>query len=309
MSDETPVPQGSHPASDEISMDTEIEFEGRTYTLSDLMQAQSQMRDLQGQVDRLNEFKQSTVQLMSGAAGDEQRMQAARVILSESGYSAPEIEKYMSEYQNALSMPEEEYSPEQEEEVEGAQMPLEETSEMNYEDTQARQEAARTSEEFRQYRLSMLQREMQSGIHNALDTNKDVEVLLGRLKTGDNSEAFEKARGSLEQQVHDRTLKMLQDRKAREGNFNEAWVQDTAKQATEEVLGTYRTVIGDIDSIGRAPETVSGEPTLASKPPVPEPEFKPGMDRGTVDASVKEWNTDVLSRLAEDTSTDGESKA
>lgn len=87
---------------EEIGMDTEIEFEGRTFTLGDLMQAQSQVNDLQGQVNQLNEFKQSTVQLMSNNANEDQRLSAARVILSESGYSAPEIEEYMNDYQNAL---------------------------------------------------------------------------------------------------------------------------------------------------------------------------------------------------------------
>lgn len=293
---------------EEIGMDTEIEFEGRTFTLGDLMQAQSQVNDLQGQVNQLNEFKQSTVQLMSNNTNEDQRLSAARVILSESGYSAPEIEEYMNDYQSAL----------QTESVGGEQQPdftQEETADlpagesMNYQDSEARQQAAQANEELRQYRLQMLQKEMRQGVNNALDTNKDVDVLLSRLKSGDNTESYDNARTSLQQQVHDRTVKMLQDRKAREGSFNETWVEDAAAKATNEVLGTYRTVIGDIDSIGRSPETVSGETTLSSKPPVPEPEFKPGMTRGDVDTSVKNWNTDVLSRLAEESSAGDESKA
>ena len=306
MSEETmPQEEMSSSEVEEIGMDTEIEFKGRTYTLGDLMQAQSQMGDLQTKVDQLSEFKQSTVQLMSNNSNNDARMKAARVVLSESGYSANEIEDYMSEYGEALNE-----APNVGGEIDYTQ---EETSaepaNMNYEDPQAREEAARATNELRQYRLQMLQREMQNGINNALDSNKQVDVLLSRLKTGDNTENYDKAKGSLQQQVHERTLKVLQDRKAREGTFSEAWVQDAATEATNEVLGTYRTVIGDIDSIGRAPETVSGEPTLSSKPPVPEPEFKPGMTRGDVDTSVKNWNTDVLSRLAEESSAGDESKA
>ena len=306
MSEETtPQEEMTQSEVEEIGMDTEIEFEGRTYTLGDLMQAQSQMGDMQSQLEQLNEFKESTVQLMSNNSNNDARMKAARVVLSESGYSANEIEEYMSEYGQALNE-----APEVGGEIDYTQ---EETSaepaNMNYEDPQAREEAARANNELKQYRLQMLQREMQNGINNALDSNKQVEVLLGRLKSGDNTENYDKAKSSLQQQVHDQTMKLLQDRKAREGTFSEAWVQDAAQEATSEVLGTYRTVIGDIDSIGRAPETVSGEPTLSSKPAVPEPEYKAGMTRGEVDTSVKNWNTDVLSRLAEESSAGDESKA
>ena len=295
-----------------LPMDTEVQLNGKTFTLNELASSQAQLEGLQGELNRLNEFKQSTMELMAGNSNEDQRLQAARNILAESGYAAPDIERYISEYQESMAVGEEQFQAETPDNTNQGPINEEETMKFDssqFEDSEARQEARNTAEEFRQYRLAMLSREMSSGVKNALDNNADVDVLLGRLKSGDNSEAFEKARGSLNQQVHDRTLKMLQDRKAREGNFNEAWVNDAAKQATEEVLGTYRTVIGDIDSIGRAPETVTGEPTLASKPHVPEPEYKPGMDRGVVDASVKDWNTDVLSRLAEESAAGDESKA
>ena len=306
MSEEN-MPQEPMGESDieEIGMDTEIEFEGKTYTLGDLMQAQSQMGDMRSQLDQLNEFKQSTVQLMSNNVSDTDRGRAARVVLSESGYTPGEIEQYMTEYNQALNSTPDvggEINYEQEE-------TSAEPASMSNEDPYAREAANKAQEELRQYRLQMLQREMQNGINNALDTNKEVEVLLGRLKSGDNLENYEKAKGSLQQQVHDQTMKVLQARKAREGTFNESWVQEAATEATNEVLGTYRTVIGDIDSIGRAPETVSGEPTLSSKPPVPEPQYKAGMTRGEVDTSVKAWNEDVISRLAEESSAGGESKA
>jgi|TARA_R100000458_G_C8274661_1_gene249672 hypothetical protein len=304
LSDSNETPQVENDGIEEISMDTEIEIDGTTFTIQDLLAAQQRSTELEQQVGQLNDFKSSTMQLMSNEVSDEGRMRAARVVLSESGYSPQQIEEYMAQYSEAVNGGSEEFeeSPEEPDFTEGE-------TPMNYQDEEARRQAEATSEELRQYRLSMLQREMRQGVNNALDTNKEVDVLLGRLKSGDNSEAFDKARSSFEEQVHEQTVKMLQDRKSREGTFSEAWVGPTAQEATEKVLSTYRTVIGDIDSIGRAPETVSGESTFASKPPVPEPEFKAGMTRGDVDTSVQNWNTDVLSRLAEDTSAGDESKA
>ena len=111
-------------------------------------------------------------------------------------------------------------------------------------------------------------------------------------------------------QVRKATLDRLYDRRDKTGgNFSEDWIQEEAAKAAEEVARSYATVIGDLDSLGRAPETVSEMDTITSKPPVAAPEFKKGMDRGTVDTAIREFNTDALTRLAVDVSAGGDTKA
>jgi len=293
-----------------ITLEDEIEIDGRVYTLGEIMEAKQGYDTLNQEVEGLREFKTHTNALMSNNLDSDDRLKAARVVLSESGYTPEQIENYVAEYEQAMNGEEDDYDYDEEEDTESYE---EESPEiMSQNDPridEARRMAEESSNQLKQYRMEKLQKEMQRGINSAIDNNRDLGVILGRLNDDDNQEAFNNAKGRLEQQIHDQTLKMLQERRSREGNFSESWVEETAKQAADEVVGTYRTVIGDIDSIGRAPETVSGETQLSSTPPVPEPTYKEGMNRGDVDSAVTNWTTDALSRLAEESSAGEETKA
>lgn len=304
MTDENPLEvEATSEEGNVLGPNDEIEVDGRIYTLSDVMEAKEQLESMSSEIESLRAFKESTNQLMSDNLGWDQKMQAARVVLSESGYTPEQIETYIQDYQGVMEEEDNTFEEIEEDEPVMQEVEYEDDPRINEAQHVARQSAA----EFKAFRLQMLQREMDRGIKNAIDTNSDISVLLGRLP--DNQEGKDNAKARLQQQVHDQTLKYLQERKAREGTFSEAWVDEAAERATNEVVGTYRTVIGDLDSIGRSPETVSGEPTLSSTPPVPEPEYKEGMNRGVVDKSVNDWTTDALSRLADETSAGEESKA
>ena len=293
-----------------ITLEDEIEIDGRVYTLGEIMEAKQNFDSLNQEVQGLREFKTHTNALMSNDLDSDARLKAARVVLSESGYTPEQIENYVNEYETAMNGEEGDYDYEYEEE--DTESYEEESPEIMSDDPridEARRMAEESSNQLKQYRMEMLQKEMQRGINSAIDNNRDLGVILGRLNDDDNPEAFNNAKGRLEQQIHDQTLKMLQERRSREGTFSESWVEETARKAADEVVGTYRTVIGDIDSIGRAPETVSGETQLSSTPPVPEPTYKEGMNRGDVDSAVTNWTTDALSRLAEESSAGEETKA
>ncbi len=63
-------------------------------------------------------------------------------------------------------------------------------------------------------------------------------------------------------------------------------------------LGTFRSVIGDIDKLGRSSETVTGfeaEEILRSKP-APEPEWKPGATISDIESQVKSFASDTIKR-------------
>jgi hypothetical protein len=132
------------------------------------------------------------------------------------------------------------------------------------------------------------------------------------LETLDKTRGREHAAGAwraLQDQVREQTLKQLYTRRDAEGGkFNEDWVAGEAAKAAESIAGNYRTVIGDIDGLGRSPETDSEMEILKSKPEVPAPEFKKGMDRGDADRDVREFNVDALNRMAAEISAGGETK-
>jgi hypothetical protein len=156
----------------------------------------------------------------------------------------------------------------------------------------------------------MMQEEMKKGVVSAIDENGEIAKMLMGLDKSRGREHATGAYQAIQDQVRKATLDRLYDRRDKTGgNFSEDWIQEEAAKAAAEVARSYATVIGDLDSLGRTPETVSEMDTIASKPPVPAPEFKKGMDRSTVDTAVREFNTDALSRIALDISAGGETKA
>jgi len=92
----------------------------------------------------------------------------------------------------------------------------------------------------------------------------------------------------------------MQSRRSQAGTFEDAWMEEEVGKAVEPVVGTFRSVIGDLDRLGRTSETADGldaQEILKSKP-VPEPEWKPGTDFSALEAQVKEFAADTIARAA-----------
>jgi hypothetical protein len=75
-------------------------------------------------------------------------------------------------------------------------------------------------------------------------------------------------------------------------------MSEEVEKAVEPVVGTFRSVIGDIDKLGRSSETVTGldaQEILRSKP-IPAPEYKAGMSLTDVESDVKAFASDTIKR-------------
>ena len=164
-------------------------------------------------------------------------------------------------------------------------------------------------QEARNVRLRLLKEAMDKNVVSAIDNNPEIVKML---ETLDKTRGRDHAAGAwraLQDQVREATLKNLYARRdASGGQFSEDWVTDEAAKAAKSIAGNYRTVIGDIDALGRSPETEGELEFLKAKAPVAPPEFKKGMDRGEVDKGVRDFNVDALSRLAIDETAGGGSK-
>ena len=173
--------------------------------------------------------------------------------------------------------------------------------------TTTTREVPLTPQQAKYYR--MLKDQMDKNIVSAIDGNPQIVKML---ETLDKTRGREHAAGAwraLQDQVREQTLKQLYTRRDAEGGrFNEDWVAGEAAKAAESIAGNYRTVIGDIDGLGRSPETDSEMEILKSKPEVAAPEFKKGMDRGDADRNVREFNVDALTRMSAEISAGGETK-
>jgi hypothetical protein len=282
---------------DALDMDTELELEdGSVVKLGDLMQQAQQARQLQGRVQDLTKFQENATRLMRGESPDPQ---AAYEVLRGAGFSDEEARQYAQEYVDGESGG-------QEEEVSDD----EQIERMLKQTTRAAEERAEAAlRETRDMRLRMLKSEMDKNVVSAIDRNPEIVKML---ETLDKTRGREHAAGAwraLQEQVREATLKNLYSRRDAEGGrFSEDWVADEAAKAAKSIAGNYRTVIGDIDGLGRSPETEGELEFLKSKPEVKPPEFQKGMDRGMVDKNVREFNVDALSRLAADVAAGGETK-
>jgi len=284
---------------DALEMDTELELEdGTVVTLGDLMRQAAQANQLQGRVQDLTRFQENATRLMRGEAPD---AQAAYEVLRGAGFSDQEARQYAQEYvDNEQGGGGQEGNVSEEEQIER----------MLKQTTRAAEERAEAAiRETREVRLRMLKEQMDKNVVQAIDRNPEIVKML---ETLDKTRGREHAAGAwraLQEQVREATLKNLYARRdASGGQFNEDWVTDEAAKAAKAVAGNYRTVIGDIDGLGRVPETDGELEVLKTKPPVAAPEFKPGMDRGVVDKNVRDFNVDALSRLAADVEAGGETK-
>jgi len=283
---------------DALDMDTELELEdGTVVTLGDIMRQAQQANQLQNRVQDLTRFQENTTKLMRGESPD---LQAAYEVLRGAGFNDQEAREYAQEYVDTEAGGGKEPEMSDEEQI---QKMLKQTT------REAEQRAEAAAREVREVRLRLLKEAMDKNVVSAIDGNPEIVKML---ETLDKTRGREHAAGAwraLQDQVREATLKNLYARRdASGGQFSEDWVTDEAAKAAKSIAGNYRTVIGDIDALGRSPETEGELEYLKSHAPVAPPEFKKGMDKGDVEKDVRAFNVDTLSRLALDTSAGGETK-
>jgi len=285
-----------------ITLDDVFEYEGEKIKIGDLVQAILNANTLAEEVDDLRQFRNATDVVMRGSEDRDRLASSARIVMKNLGYEESEITNKVSEFLNSQYAEENEAS---DEEPVSENQSQEENKMAN---NDPRVEAAMN--EARRVRLRMMEQEMKNGVVSAIDGNQDLaKMLMGLDKTRGREQATG-AYEAIQEQVRKATLERLYSRRDKAGGeFNEDWIAEESAKAAQDVAKSYSTVIGDLGQLGRAPETVSEVDSITSKPPVPPPDFKKGMDRGDVDKSIREFNTDALTRLAAEVSAGGETKA
>lgn len=300
MSDQEKAPEQ---ADDGIDMDTELELEdGTVVTVGALLRAQQEANEAKERIAGLERFRENATKLMKGENADEQ---AAYEVLRGAGFSDAEARQYATEYvQDEAGVGQEEDG-----DVEGDVDEREIERMLKRTTAKAEGQAEAAMREARDMRLRLLKQEMDRRVVESIDKNPQIVKML---ETLDKTRGREHAAGAwraLQEQVREATLKNLYGRRdATGGQFSEEWVAEEAAKAADAIAGNYRTVIGDIDALGRSPETDGELETLRSQKPVAPPEYKKGMDRGAADASVRDFNVDALTRLAADMGAGGETK-
>jgi thiamine pyrophosphate-dependent acetolactate synthase large subunit-like protein len=284
-------------------LDMMVEVDGEMIRIGDLVDTVLKAGEMVPEIDTLRAFQEATNRFIRRDGEQHEIADAASKMLAGVGYTDQEIKEYVRDWTQSQN----ETQDDGEETAEEAEEDTQEEPEMTQQNDPRYE---RLERETKQMRLRMMQEEMKKGVVSAIDENGEIAKMLMGLDKSRGREHATGAYQAIQDQVRKATLDRLYDRRDKSGgNFSEDWIQEEAAKAAEEVARSYATVIGDLGSLGRAPETVSEMDTITSKPPVPAPEFKKGMDRGSVDSAVREFNTDTLTRLALDVSAGGDTKA
>jgi hypothetical protein len=294
------------PADQMITLD-----DGTEVSLSDLKASHKKAQELSEENEVLQQDLDQVGYLFQADSTAEQKETAVRNILTNLGYQAQEIQAYLDQARTQLN-PEPKPAPD-EDEVEEIELPdlpdenddIEDSSGGNPEATMSdeqrqilQQELEAQRSEIHKMRVRELRERLNAELDRTLEKNPEFQKLLNASKSLRGDEGVEQAKQTLRAQLEQQALQRMQTRRAASGTFEDAWMSEEVEKAAEPVLGTFRSVIGDIDKLGRSSETVTGldaEEILRSKP-VADPEWTPGATISDIESQVKSFTTDTIKR-------------
>jgi hypothetical protein len=287
--------------------------DGSTTTLGELMSARTELEAQKNYTQELREELENVGLLFRSDVEPGVRREAVRRALKTQGYEDSQIEAYIQA--TGAAADDEGYvddSPggtDPEGEIEG----LDEVEEIELPDIddgtsggdpeddmsnelQAQLEAQRA--ELHRMRVRELRDNLNRALENTMKKNPEVQKLLEAAKSLRGDEGVRQAETTLRGQLERQALERMQSRRSQAGTFEDSWMEEEVGKAVEPVVGTFRSVIGDLDRLGRSSETADGldaQEILKSKP-VPAPEWKPGVDFSTLEGQVKDFAADTISR-------------
>ena len=298
-----------------------IELEdGTSVPVSELLAYKKRWEETEVEKQLLQEDMQKVGTLFRSDSTVDDRENAIRAVLSNSGYEDEAIDNYI--LQARQSMAEQERSDAEgefnsyleDDDIEEIDLPdieeeddetsggtPEETMSENINDESSRilqQELEAQRAELHKMRVRELRERLNSELDRTLENNPEFQKLLNASRSLRGDEGVTQAKQTLRAQLEQQALERMQARRAASGTFEDAWMSEEVEKAAEPVLGTFRSVIGDIDKLGRSSETVTGfdaEEILRSKP-VPDPEWKPGATISDLESQVKSFTTDTIAR-------------
>jgi len=297
MSDEmTPneeVQETQAPTNNVVDMDAKVRAGGEEIPVSELLKAKQDLEYLQQDYSKLVAFRDATTKVMRPDVDPSVKEQAARQLLVDMGYRGEEVDQYVQDWMNNQQG---ETVTDETDNVGGdGDRSAEEVANAIL---AAQQQAQRAQEELHRMKAEQLNNKLNAQVLMGLELNQGARTMLGKLEEINGKEALSAARAAIERDIRQQTLENLRARRTQAGVFEEAWINEESAKATDQVLAKYRSVIGDPNRLGRAPETDSGAGSIFNRPAVPAPRWKPGVTTGDMESALDAFNKDALSRLA-----------
>jgi len=253
----------------------QVKMGERTTSLGDLMAAAQQG-------GKLEDYQKDVRTMLLEDPSSQGYRQAAERVLKSQGFSAVEIQEYLNPPQapggeeeedvdEILERYEKEMGVGHDEEEEGSQ----EVAALKAEVAALKQAVARQGQADATRDHEAYTRTLEQSVNTQLDSNERLRVVfgaLGRHNSGD-PEYLKKVRPKYADQVRQRALQMLRERVAREGqeHFRTSWIESATALAATAVGEDLAAVIGNLDTLGRSPETASQMQVPLKKVEPPKP--------------------------------------
>lgn len=276
-----------------VDMDAKVRTGGEEIPVSELLKAKQDLEYLQQDYSKLVAFRDATTKVMRPDVDPSVKEQAARQLLVDMGYRGEEVDQYVQDWMNNQQG---ETVTDETDDVGGdGDRSAEEVANAIL---AAQQQAQRAQEELHRMKAEQLNNKLTTQVMMGLELNQGARTMLSKLEEINGKEALSGARAAIERDIRQQTLDNLRARRTQAGVFEEAWISEESAKATDQVLAKYRSVIGDPNRLGRAPETDSGAGSIFNRPAVPAPRWKPGVSNGDIESALDAFNKDALSRLA-----------
>jgi hypothetical protein len=299
---------------DPLDLQSRIKLDdGSEVSVADLIQSRKDLEDAIKINDTLQKDLQEVGVLFQAGIRPERRENAIRNVLENLGYEDQQITQYLDASRQARTPQAPEPEAPDDDEIEEIELPdlpdedddIEDSSGGEQEDTmstereqQLRQELEAQRAEIHKMRVRELRENLNSQLDRVLKNNPDFQKLIESARSTRGDDGVKQAEQTLRSQLEQRALERMQSRRATAGTFEDSWMSEEVEKAVEPVVGSFRSVIGDIDKLGRSSETVTGldaQEILRSKP-VPVPEYKPGATLTDVESDVKNYAADTIRR-------------
>jgi len=279
-----------------LDLDAKVKVGGKELTIKDIIAAKEAAEAKSSEYDQ---YKTATETLLQGDSVDAaKRSESLRHVLSKAGYAPEDIEEYVKSLDP------------------GTSKPADNEGEKKVETTKTAPDAATAAElkqlreEMDRHRVQSLKKALHASAAEVLDSHPNMSLLFKALKDLRGEEGLAEAKNRIAEEIQRETINRLKIRSSTTGRrVEEDWLAEESQGAAEAVYKGYLSVIGDPNKLKRAPETVTGQDVLLRSKPIPTPTYEKGKDdMGTTTTKVREWNTDVLSRLALEDGEGGEGK-
>jgi hypothetical protein len=167
---------------------------------------------------------------------------------------------------------------------------------------------AQVEERERTMRLEQLQNKLNAAV-SQVQTGGEIDKISSSFKRIHGDEGHDERMNVIGEDIHREMVSHLRKIRSAGGSVTDDAIRQASESAAETVAKRYRTVIGDPNKLGRAPETASGQTQFYQKKPIDVPSFQPGKDSaGSVYDKARKFAEDTLLDIAADTSAGGNTK-